>query len=393
MLGIDPRSFIIISAAFGALCAFVFLALRSGFPRDIGGLGRWSGSCALMAAAALLFASRGSIPVLFSSFVPNIAVAAGVAGMRGSIRRFAGLRAGDAWPALLVGACALAMLAPTLVHDDYRERVVIMSATLAVLFGACGGEVLRLRGKSFSERYTAGAFIATACVMLVRCIAALTDEATALTPETDTSSLQHVYLGTFSFSIVALSMGFLLMVNRALQARLEALAMRDQLSGTFRRESFLPMLERQIAQSRRSFRPMCLLMLDLDNFKAINDGHGHLVGDRVISDFADKLRSVLRRGDLVGRYGGEEFLVLLPDTGLDAARAIARRILATAAQRGGELPPYTVSIGMAALDARRDHAAGIIDAADKALYAAKRAGKNRIELAGAAMDAGELQAA
>jgi diguanylate cyclase (GGDEF)-like protein len=394
VLGIEPRSFIIVSAAFGSLCAFIFFALRSGFPRDIKGLARWGWACAIMAAAALLFSSRGIAPAFFSSFIPNLLVAAGVVAMHGSIRQFGGAPPTDGRLLALFLVAALALAFFTLVDDDYRSRVLVMSAALALLFAACGWASFRLRDKGFAERFTGFMFAATACVMLARWITALFQGGIIpLTVETDTAPMQQVYMASFSFSIVALSVGFLLMVNRALQRKLESLALRDQQTGALRRDAFLALLDAEIAASRLQRRPMALLMMDLDDFKAINDRHGHLVGDRVISDFTDRVRQVLRRNDAIGRYGGEEFLVLFPDTGEADAHAIAARILAGAAQaRRDDIPVYTVSIGVALLDARHDDAAAIIDAADKALYAAKKAGKNRIETAPAS-DGARLAAA
>lgn len=377
----DPHSFIIISAAFGVLCAFVFLTLRSGFPRDIAGLARWGWSCALMATAALLFALQGRIPMLLSSLVPNLAVAAGVAGLRGSVRRFAGRSADDACPAALLALCAAGLVVATLLHDDFRLRVLIMSGALALLFAASAFEAWRAPARAFAERYTAVIFGATAAMMVSRFAAAL---GCAYVPRAalcaSEPALHLAYMATFSFSIVALSLGFLLMVNRALQARLESLASRDQLSGAYRREAFLALLDRELMRKRAAQRPLCLLMMDLDNFKGINDCHGHLVGDRVIRDFSEKVKTVLRRDDLVGRYGGEEFLVLFPDTPPGDAQAIAQRILQAARRGSAGLPAYTVSIGMAILEDGGMDAAAVIDVADRALYAAKRSGKDRIEL-------------
>ncbi len=127
---------------------------------------------------------------------------------------------------------------------------------------------------------------------------------------------------------------------------------------------------------------MSVLIIDLDNFKEVNDRHGHLTGDQVIIDFSSKVRQLLRRGDAIGRYGGEEFLVLLPDTTQDDAYSVADRIRAMAAEVWSkEVPAYTVSIGVAPLVADYTDSATLIDAADKALYAAKKAGKNHVMLA------------
>ncbi|WP_156396967.1 GGDEF domain-containing protein [Noviherbaspirillum sp. Root189] len=380
-MGIDLRAFIVISAAFGALCAFVLFVMRSGFPRDIMGLTRWGCGCVSMAVAALLFTMRGSIPVLFSSFLPNLLVAAGVIAMHGSIREFGGSQRKDRDLLLLVGAAGLCLATATFMYDDYRARVIIMSCTLATLFAACALATFRLQRNAFAERFTGFIFLTTAGIMLMRCIAALF-QSSSLTPETDTSWVHKIYMATFSFSIVALSIGFMLIINRALHSKLEALALRDDMTGVYRREAFLAVLSREMTESKLTHRAMSVLMMDLDNFKDINDRHGHPIGDRVITDFSAKVLQILRRDDAIGRYGGEEFLVLLPHTPKADAYGVADRIRTIAAEVwSADIPSYTVSIGVATLETAHADSAALIDAADKALYAAKRAGKNRVEAA------------
>ena len=381
MSGIDPLAFIIISAAFGTLCAFILFVLGSGFLRNIRGLAHWGWSCVAMATAALLFASRPIVPIFFSSFLPNLLVAVGVISMHAGLNEFGGLRRQQKWLVLVLGAAALSLAWATFVQDDYRIRVVIMSSTLFSLFAACGWVILRLSEKGFAERFTGFAFFATSCVMLVRCIATFF-QASSVTVNTDTSLIHSVYMGTFAFSIVALNVGFMLMVNRAMHMKLESIATRDQMTGMYRRDAFLALLDRKVAESKLEQREMSVLILDLDNFKDINDQHGHLVGDRVIVDFSSKVLKVLRRGDAIGRYGGEEFLVLLPDTTKEDAYAVADRLRTIAAEvLVKDVPAYTVSIGAAPLSADYTDSATLIDAADKALYAAKKAGKNRVEAA------------
>jgi diguanylate cyclase (GGDEF)-like protein len=384
MLGIDTNSFIIISAAFGLLCGFLFFSLRVGFPKTIAGLTEWGWGCLLIVIAALGFTTRSKLAVLFYSYLPNLLIPAGVIAMHRSLGLFGKLAAGERPLIALLGGAAMALAWATYIIDDYRVRVLIVSALLTVLFAACGNAIARYRVKRFPEWFTCGIFAATAVVMGVRCISVLLYQGPPLTLENDTSTIHDVYITAFPFSLVAMSLGFLLMVNRALQGRLESQALHDAMSGAYRRDPFLEVVEREIAVSRRHGWPMSLLMMDLDNFKAINDTHGHLVGDKVIVDFAAQATQLLRAQDVIGRYGGEEFVVLLPQTGIDAGLVIAERIRRCIAEsRAKDMPPYTVSIGIACLDKNHPDMVSLLDAADRALYAAKRAGRNRVVAASA----------
>ncbi len=173
--------------------------------------------------------------------------------------------------------------------------------------------------------------------------------------------------------------------NRALEEALttiERLASRDELTGIYNRRFFLDMLRHERARAERDGRSFCLALLDLDYFKKINDRYGHLVGDDVLRGFAGCVMMEIRQTDCFARYGGEEFVLLLPDTGRQEALDIAERIRGrVAAHRfAGVADQVTVSIGVAA---SRDGEApvGIFGRADRALYAAKDAGRNRIQLA------------
>jgi diguanylate cyclase (GGDEF)-like protein len=125
---------------------------------------------------------------------------------------------------------------------------------------------------------------------------------------------------------------------------------------------------------------MALLMLDLDHFKAVNDQHGHLVGDQVILNFVARTSSLLRQIDSFGRYGGEEFIVLLPETNPSEAMVVAERIRAAVATPN-ELPAYTVSIGVTTRSYGDTTVDELLARADKALYQAKANGRNRVEIA------------
>jgi diguanylate cyclase (GGDEF)-like protein len=170
--------------------------------------------------------------------------------------------------------------------------------------------------------------------------------------------------------------------NALLFARVEELATIDGLSRLPNRRHFTDMAAREVALARRRGRPLAALMIDIDHFKQINDAHGHQVGDEVIQCIAARLRASAGAEDLLCRYGGEEFAVLLVED-TDPA-ATAERLHAALSgppvhTRAGSLP-VTVSVGAAALDADDADLDALLARADHALYEAKRAGRDQARL-------------
>jgi diguanylate cyclase (GGDEF)-like protein len=164
--------------------------------------------------------------------------------------------------------------------------------------------------------------------------------------------------------------------------QLERLALSDSLTGLATRRHFLEEAARELNRARRG-HALSLLMLDVDHFKAINDTHGHAVGDLVLVELALTVRSALRAEDLAGRIGGEEFAVLLPDADAALAGAIAERLRASLAAHAVPVDAtrtlnFTVSIGVATLGPADADVATLMARADQALYAAKRAGRNLV---------------
>lgn len=169
------------------------------------------------------------------------------------------------------------------------------------------------------------------------------------------------------------------------QAALEQLATRDGLTGLANRRCFDDTLQAEWARALRQVQPLSLLMVDVDNFKAYNDAHGHLGGDECLKRVARAVASEMRANDLVARYGGEEFAVVLPNQSLKGAAIVAERIRSRVEQL--QLPcrfaagHVTVSIGAATAIAGPDnHANQLVAIADAALYRAKHLGRNRISL-------------
>lgn len=162
------------------------------------------------------------------------------------------------------------------------------------------------------------------------------------------------------------------------------MSMTDALTGLLNRYGLQRSLQHEQSEARRYNRPLCCLLIDIDNFKGINDTYGHAAGDTALMQLARVLTEAVRGSDVVCRYGGEEFLVLAPETQLDGALALGEKIrLMTAAQLFGDTQRafrLTLSVGAAELSAQ-ESANDMIARADSALYHAKQEGRNRVEAA------------
>jgi len=176
--------------------------------------------------------------------------------------------------------------------------------------------------------------------------------------------------------------------NLALRQTLQIQARHDPLTDLFNRRYMEEALERELRRAERSRRPMGVIMADLDYFKRYNDALGHEAGDRLLVALAECLRAQVRAGDIVCRYGGEEFLIILPEASLELLTQRAEELRESVAHHlgrpgGADLPPVTMSMGVALYPLHAQHGDELVRAADEALYRAKRGGRNRVEIAAA----------
>lgn len=178
----------------------------------------------------------------------------------------------------------------------------------------------------------------------------------------------------------------LIQVDQAIAAiQLRRSAEVDALTGCFNRRTIDQWLQRAFNEAERDGQPVSVLFIDLDHFKSINDRYGHACGDYCLRNVASALRGALPEGDLLGRYGGEEFIAVLPGRGGAAARVIAEQLRAAVhdmrLEWSGQPLELTVSVGVATRRDGEDTPATTLERADKALYAAKRQGRNRVQVA------------
>jgi two-component system cell cycle response regulator len=167
------------------------------------------------------------------------------------------------------------------------------------------------------------------------------------------------------------------------------MAITDQLTGLHNRRYMSRHLDNLIESAGRMNKPLAFLILDIDYFKAVNDGHGHDIGDEVLKEFAKRIAANVRGIDLACRYGGEEFVVVMPDTDVSFAFTIAERLRKSiettpiAISRAPGKLNITISIGIAGSEGVSDTSDALLRRADQALYSAKRAGRNRVVAAAA----------
>jgi diguanylate cyclase (GGDEF)-like protein len=176
-------------------------------------------------------------------------------------------------------------------------------------------------------------------------------------------------------------------------ARIQRMAVTDELTGLYNRRHFFERMEQMLATATRYDQALGLIILDIDNFKLVNDTYGHLVGDLVLRELAECLRQQSRKSDVIARYGGEELVLVLPETDLPGAVHTAEKVRMSLESRDiqledGRILRITASFGVAELNALCTLTPGVpinteklVEAADAALYRAKHSGRNRVEFA------------
>ena len=283
----------------------------------------------------------------------------------------------------LLAVCALVFSAAALFGASEELRVALSSAFLALLMALPAYQLFTCGHPSVLQRTIAGFYGVNIVLLLLRAVGAVaTDyDLGLLTP-----SIFNTMLFLLLFlHLISGSMGFILLDKEKLDAELLRAASVDGLTDTLNRQSFEKRAGEMIALFARRQEPVSCLLLDIDDFKKVNDTHGHVAGDEVLRQFALTIKGLLRNYDLLGRYGGEEFTILLPGADSGQAMEIAQRLresVESMCMDGHEGLCCTVSIGVSTMipgmDTKTEHYYRL---SDKALYHAKDLGKNRVTAA------------
>jgi diguanylate cyclase (GGDEF)-like protein len=195
---------------------------------------------------------------------------------------------------------------------------------------------------------------------------------------------ERAFAAALIYVPLAMAMDHLISVWRQDERSFYEAAQFDSLTGAYTRGFAMAVMQRALLKARGDAKPFGVLMLDLDHFKRINDAHGHARGDVVLEQTTRAVQSTLRAGDIVGRFGGEEFVILLPGADLKQAVGAAERCRAAVAKMETPEAPYlsvTVSVGVAAFPDHGEDLDALLKASDRAMYMAKANGRNRVETA------------
>ncbi|MCF4124277.1 GGDEF domain-containing protein [Methylobacterium sp. SyP6R] len=359
------------------VAAATMLWERQAHKRRARELGIWTGAFLAFAAGLVVSINRAALPGILGSALGNLLIVSGY------LMILHGVALLDGRARLRLPLAVLAVLALLWATLGVRFPVVLWtyvgSLPIALACGLTAWRLLRSRtARAFRARRLAIA-VAGGHALFYLARALVTPVIVALYGDWLMPVFGKMTMYEGVLYSVAMPMGLIALVREEAQASALAAARTDYLTGLQNRHGFFEDGARLLDR-----RPAALLAFDLDHFKAINDRHGHAAGDAVLRLFADTARRAAGPDALVARLGGEEFAALLPGFDLVAARqvgeGIARRFAASSVHRDGPGIPATVSVGLAA---GRGDLTALLSAADRALYRAKAAGRNRLEVAAA----------
>ena len=381
----DVPTLLLMIVVSSVVVSAALLVLNGSQRRD--GLQYWAAGLLLSAGAHGLLLLYGRIPNVWSVVLGNALLSAALAGFLVAVRRFHGLPL--QWVRALVPVLAIVVLM-FIFQRNFAARVAVNGIGLAaqagwVLWTLLCHQRRREEGVSRGALLMAGGLVLLLLTVLIRGVVAVFfsfDLATILQ-----GNLVQTLTFMVSFMVtLVISFGFVFMAKERADAANVRLAAQDALTGVANRRALMLALEHELASAARQRTALALLMIDIDHFKHVNDHYGHLAGDQVLRHVVGVVRQRLRAQDVLGRYGGEEFLLLLPGTDLAGAQQLAQQLCqavqAAPTEWGGQQIAVTVSVGIAGVASGQSaNWETLLQAADQALYRAKDNGRNRVEVA------------
>ena len=378
MSPITPLALISVAGLTNAFLGVVLWGVRRHLPFTIPGALPWSLAPLLCTGSTFFFGLERVLPASIVMLCGNALLMSGLGFFYFGSQLF--LRQRCTWQAwALAGAALLAGLGVFWwIQPDFRARTVLFASAAAICSGAHAWLLLR-HGRGFAARLMAQVLLVLCSVLVLRAATTFWHDAPDSTRTTQ-ALMQQVYAVSLHLSALLLSIGSLLMISERVRYEFEYQATHDGLTGALTRRGIFQACEAEWARWQRYGRPFSVLLLDIDHFKRINDRWGHQAGDRVLQDCTRQIMARLRSTDVLGRYGGEEFVVLLQEADAEAAQAAAERIRQSLRLQAAipGIPEYTASIGVATATAEDDCFDAMLKRADMGLYQAKASGRNQV---------------
>ena len=385
-MGLDSRTLLFALMVISGLIGFSLAVVSAGENQT--GLWTWARALAVEASAWGLVLLHGSVPYWASPASANVLLAAAQAMKIAAVHAYKG-RPWPGWRCALP-VVLMAALMFSLPQGDFRGRVLyggmIYGLQLLILLDSLRPDGVLRRTRAW--RLLFGAALVLLPLLVLRGLAAALRVYVFAAPDGFVApNIVQVtaFMCVLSLDIVG-SLGFVLMTKERSDFELRALAMVDFLTHALNRRAFVDRAEKELALCRRTGASLALLMIDVDHFKRINDNYGHAAGDAVLVALAAVIGGRIRKQDTLGRYGGEEFAVLLPGAGgtgaMVVAEALRKAVAAMPVPAGDRRLAVTVSIGVAVCSAPcaslEPDFGRLLEQADGALYQAKRAGRDRV---------------
>lgn len=363
-------------------CVMSASVLASLLRTNMPGVPRWCAAYGLAGIGIVFVLVDKHLPSQMGTIVVHTLFLVGGLLIAQGTREFFGRRAVSRIECAVVLAIFFAVLALTYVTPNLDARVALISAYFAYVRVTIGWTALRYRPPErpkYNYYLLAIAAFVGAGVHVARSITyglGFDHQAAFLDP----SPLNVAFLGLGILSFPFLSIAMVMLAHDRLAERLERLATVDELTGALIRRAFMERAEAMIAAARVKGTPLALAILDIDNFKSVNDRYGHAAGDRALTHFGATVLRSLRADDLFGRLGGEEFAILFPATREAQALQLTNGLRAAVAAAPCTQTPCTFSAGVDEFGAR-DTLTRVMARADAALYTAKALGRDRVAVA------------
>lgn len=379
LLGVAIMSCVMSAAVLGSL-------LRAG----VAGVSRWCAAYGMFTVALALVIAGSHLPVWLGAIVAHTLFVAGSLVILQGVREFFGRPLASAAEYAAVSAIFFAVIYFTYARPNLDARVAISSGYFAYVRAAIAWTAWRYKPPARPKYSYYFLAIAAFVGALLHAARASTygfgfDHQRAFL---DPSPFNVAFLGLGILSFPFMSIAMVMLAHDQLAQRMERLATVDELTGALVRRAFMERAEAAIAAARARGTPVALAVLDIDNFKTVNDRYGHAAGDRALAHFGATIARSLRQGDLFGRLGGEEFAVLFPATREGEALRLTNALRAAVAAQTCDRRSCTFSAGVDEFEAG-DTLARVLVRADLALYAAKARGRDCVVMASSDGVAGE----